>query len=75
MKNSISDLIKEIFAEVNKEIVKILNFKNNEKKLKINEEKTLINNNSNNEKKDNNYIKEDDIINVTNFKKEKEKFD
>ena len=68
MKNSISDLIKEIFAEVNKEIVKILNFKNNEKKLKINEEKTLINNNSNNEKKDNNYIKEDDIINVTNFK-------
>ena len=68
MKNSISDLIKEIFAEVNKEIIKILNFKNNEKKLKINEEKTLINNNSNNEKKDNNYIKEDDIINVTNFK-------
>ena len=68
MKNSISDLIKEIYAEVNKEIVKILNFKNNEKKLKINEEKTLINNNSNNEKKDNNYIKEDDIINVTNFK-------
>ena len=71
MKNSISDLIKEIFAEVNKEIVKILNFKNNEKKLKINEEKTLINNNSNNEKKDNNYIKEDDIINVTNFKEER----
>ena len=64
MKNSISDLIKEIFAEVNKEIVKILNFKNNEKK-------TLINNNSNNEKKDNNYIKEDDIINVTNFKEER----
>lgn len=63
MKNSISDLIKEIFAEVNKEIVKILNFKNNEKKLKINEEKTLINNNS--------YIKEDDIINVTNFKEER----
>ena len=71
MKNSISDLIKEIFAEVNKEIIKILNFKNNEKKLKINEEKTLINNNSNNEKKDNNYIKEDDIINVTNFKEER----
>lgn len=71
MKNSISDLIKEIFAEVNKEIVKILNFKNNEKKLKINEEKTLINNNSNNEKKDNNYIKEDDIINVTNLKEER----
>lgn len=71
MKNSISDLIKEIFAEVNKEIVKILNFKNNEKKLKINEEKTLINNNSNNEKKDNSYIKEDDIINVTNFKEER----
>lgn len=71
MKNSISDLIKEIFAEVNKEIVKILNFKNNEKKLKINEEKTLINNNSNNEKKNNNYIKEDDIINVTNFKEER----
>ena len=71
MKNSILDLIKEIFAEVNKEIVKILNFKNNEKKLKINEEKTLINNNSNNEKKDNNYIKEDDIINVTNFKEER----
>ena len=71
MKNSISDLIKEIFAEVNKEIVKILNFKNNEKKLKINEEKNLINNNSNNEKKDNNYIKEDDIINVTNFKEER----
>ena len=71
MKNSILDLIKEIFAEVNKEIIKILNFKNNEKKLKINEEKTLINNNSNNEKKDNNYIKEDDIINVTNFKEER----
>ena len=71
MKNSISCLIKEIFAEVNKEIVKILNFKNNEKKSKINEEKTLINNNSNNEKKYNSYIKEDDIIDVTNFQEEK----
>ena len=71
MKNSISCLIKKIFAEVNKEIVKILNFKNNEKKSKINEEKILINNNSNNEKKYNSYIKEDDIINVTNFQEER----
>jgi len=71
MKNSISCLIKEIFAEVNKEIVKILNFKNNEKKSKINEEKILINNNSNNEKKYNSYIKEDDIIDVTNFQEER----
>ena len=31
MKNFYFRLIKEIFAEVNKEIVKILNFKNNEK--------------------------------------------
>ena len=79
MKNSISDLIKEIFAEVNKEIVKILNFKNNEKEYLKNEsydlkkesfEKEIINSDII-KKEDDFFSKENDIIDITNFKEEK----
>lgn len=79
MKNSISDLIKEIFAEVNKEIAKILNFKNNEKEYLKNEsydlkkesfEKEIINSDII-KKEDDFFSKENDIIDITNFKEEK----
>ena len=76
MKNYISELIREIFAEVNKEITKILNCKNNQKKSKI-KEKELLENKSHESKKEIfkknliNNIKENNIIDITNFKEEK----
>ena len=71
MKNYILDLIKEM--------TKIIKFKNNEEKSLKNKNYTLKNeifekkliNNSENKKKDSFYSKEDNIIDVTNFKKEK----
>lgn len=75
MKNSISDLIKEIFSEVNK----ILNYKNNEKEYLKNEsydlkkesfEKEIINSKII-KKEDDFFSKENDIIDITNFKEEK----
>lgn len=75
MKNYISELIKEIFSEVNK----ILNYKNNEKEYLTNEsydlkkesfEKEIINSNII-KKEDDFFSKENDIIDITNFKEEK----
>lgn len=75
MKNYISELIKEIFSEVNK----ILNYKNNEKEYLKNEsydlkkesfEKEIINSNII-KKEDDFFSKENDIIDITNFKEEK----
>ena len=75
MKNYISELIKEIFSEINK----ILNYKNNEKEYLKNEsydlkkksfEKEIINSGIN-KKEDDFFSKENDIIDITNFKEEK----
>ena len=75
MKNYISELIKEIFSEVNK----ILNYKNNEKEYLTNEsydlkkesfEKEIINSDII-KKEDDFFSKENDIIDITNFKEEK----
>ena len=75
MKNYISELIKEIFSEVNK----ILNYKNNEKEYLTNEsydlkkesfEKEIINSNII-KKEDDFFSKENDIMDITNFKEEK----
>lgn len=75
MKNYISELIKEIFSEVNK----ILNYKNNEKEYLKNEsydlkkksfEKEIINSGIT-KKEDDFFSKENDIIDITNFKEEK----
>ncbi len=75
MKNYISELIKEIFSEVNK----ILNYKNNEKEYSKNEsydlkkesfEKEIINSNII-KKEDDFFSKENNIIDITNFKEEK----
>ncbi|WP_369715430.1 tellurite resistance TerB C-terminal domain-containing protein [Leptotrichia sp. HSP-536] len=75
MKNYISELIKEIFSEVNK----ILNYKNNEKEYLKNEsydlkkesfEKEIINSDII-KKEDDFFSKENDIIDITNFKEEK----
>ena len=75
MKNYISELIKEIFSEINK----ILNYKNNEKEYLKNEsydlkkesfEKEIINSDII-KKEDDFFSKENDIIDITNFKEEK----
>ena len=75
MKNYISELIKEIFSEVNK----ILNYKNNEKEYLKNEsydlkkesfEKEIINSDII-KKEDAFFSKKNDIIDITNFKEEK----
>ena len=75
MKNYISELIKEIFSEINK----ILNYKNNEKEYLKNEsydlkkesfEKEIINSGIT-KKEDDFFSKENDIIDITNFKEEK----
>ncbi|WP_314291911.1 tellurite resistance TerB C-terminal domain-containing protein [Leptotrichia massiliensis] len=75
MKNYISELIKEIFSEVNK----ILNYKNNEKEYLKNEsydlkkesfEKEIINSGIT-KKEDDFFSKENNIIDITNFKEEK----
>ena len=75
MKNYISELIKEIFSEINK----ILNYKNNEKEYLKNEsydlkkesfEKEIVNSDII-KKEDDFFSKENDIIDITNFKEEK----
>ena len=75
MKNYISELIKEIFSEINK----ILNYKNNEKEYLKNEsydlkkesfEKEIINSDII-KKEDAFFSKKNDIIDITNFKEEK----
>ena len=75
MKNYISELIKEIFSEINK----ILNYKNNEKEYLKNEsydlkkesfEKEIVNSDII-KKEDDFFSKENDIIDITNFEEEK----
>jgi hypothetical protein len=75
MKNYISDLIKEIFSKV----TKILNCKNNKKEFLKNKsydlkkesfEKETINSDIT-KKEDNFFSKENDVIDITNFKEEK----